>query len=460
MPIRLEDVERRADEARERWERGESTLVTPLYGVGVGGQVAGRAAQQTLDLDLKRTGATETVRAAQAGEEDALGIFGAGSPPKWAQYATFDGGVDERTCPLCGRLVGTVVKVGSVEYWSFAPPIHINCLVPAQAVATPGAWTAIEAVEVGDKVIAHDGQEHEVTATMQKHYAGDLIIIETEETTLQVTPEHPVLTQRGWVLAGQLTEQDEVMVWQRGAGFAPTKTASLRRVPYHGEVYNLSVAGCESFVAQNIAVHNCRHWYSYFEDKPDLPDFAQPPAEIVQRYGHFVTQPNKYAPLRVPVVPGASNIQPRRERDPVTGAYTEKLRWIKQPDAPLTPGAQDLLRGLAEKPQIIPAEAFGGAGSRELQELSRAGYVNVTNALGEAQKMTVTKGTVGEVEEFLRQTYAGAKVRAIRQVGALDVGGGVLVPQWEVEYAETNARRVTLNRWGKLAAAGNVAPQE
>lgn len=299
-------------------------LVTPEYGVGVGPNAAGRVAEDALGNDLRNAAGTETIRTAQAAEEDGLGIFGAGSPPKWAQYAVFDGGVDERTCPLCGLLIGTELKVGSAEYYSYAPPVHIHC----------------------------------------------------------------------------------------------------------------------------------RHFYTYFDQPTGAKTFEEPERKIVERYGHFVTQPQKYAPLRVPVTPGQTNIQPRRVRDPRTGEYTEKLRWIKQPDAPLTPGAQGLLKDLAEKSQTIPAEAFGGAGSRELQELQRAGFVNVTNALGEAQTMRVTKGTAGEGEEVLRQTYAGAKVAKIEQVGTLDVGGGVRVPQWEVTYQESNAKRVMLNRWGQLAAGG------
>jgi len=317
VPIRLEEVERRADQARRDWEEGRATLVTPLYGVTA--QVASDVATN----DLRNAAGSEIIRTAQAAEEDALGIFGAGSPPSWAQWAVFDGGVDERTCPLCGLLIGTEVKVGTSEYYAYAPPLHIHC----------------------------------------------------------------------------------------------------------------------------------RHFYTYFERPSGAPAFKEPPRDIIEKHGHFVTHPERYAPLRVPVVPGEANFSPRRIRDPQTGEYTEHLRWVKQPDAPLSQGAQTLLTSLSEKSQVIPAEAFGAGGSRELQELSRAGYVNIVSTLGEPQTMRVTKGTVGEVEEFLRQTYAGAKVASIRQVGTLEVAPGMTVPQWDVVYAESNAKRVTLNRWGVLAAS-------
>jgi hypothetical protein len=326
MPIRLEDVERKAEEARLYYEAHPESLVTPMYGVTM------RVAGDTMREDVRRAAQTETVRTAQAAEEDALGIFSAGSPPQWAQYAVFDGGTDERTCPLCGLLIGMEVRVGSSEYYAYAPPCHISC----------------------------------------------------------------------------------------------------------------------------------RHWYTYHDKhEPTARPFEEPPPALVAKHGHFVSNPRKYSPLRVPVVPGQANFTPRRERDPLTGEYTERLRWLKQPETPLTPGARDLLRQVAETPQVVPAEVFGGAGSRELQELQRAGYVRVQATLGEPQTMRVTKQTVGEVEDFLRQSYAGARVQEIRQVGALDVGGGTLVPQWEVVYAEVNARKILPTKWGLAAveAHGGAATE-
>lgn len=211
--------------------------------------------------------------------------------------------------------------------------------------------------------------------------------------------------------------------------------------------------GSREYYEWSAPIHiGCRHSWAYFEQKPEgAPDFKRPPEDLIRRHAHFVADPRKYAPLRVPALPGQQNLSPRRLRDPLTGEYTERLQWVRQPDVPLSSGAREQLQALAQQPQVIPAEAFGGAGSAELQELQRAGYVRIERTLGEPQTMRVTKGTVGEVETFLRQTYAGAQVQGIKQVGALDVGGSALVPQWEVVYAEANARRVMPTKWGRLA---------
>ena len=460
MPIDLERVHREAAYARKALREHPDWLVNGRYGVSVSANVAGVAAEGVMQEGLQKAAAVETIRTVGVATDDGMGVFTGGSAPVWAQYAVFEGPVDERTCPLCGLLIGHQVKVGSSEYYAYYAPLHINCLVPAQGVLfTPDGYTTIECVRPGDRVIGHDGERHEVTAVMRRHYAGEVIVIEAGGRRLQATPEHPVLTQRGWVLAGELTEDDEVMVWDTAASFMPAKITSLRRVPYHGEVYNLSVEGVESFVAQGIAVHNCRHWYAYHEEKvKDAPDFETPDPKVLKRYGHFVTDKEKYKELRVPATPSGRSFIFRRVKNPDTGEIESKIEWLKQPEMPVSNDAKVVLRELAEKPKVIPAEAWEAASRGPIAELQRAGYVRIESTLGEAQTMRVAKDTVGEVETFLRQSYAGAKVARVEQAGTLDLGGGRVVPQWEVTYQEANAKRVSLNRWGKLAA--QVAGEE
>lgn len=54
-------------------------------------------------------------------------------------------------------------------------------------------------------VLAHVGHVH-------SREAEEVIEFEVDGQTIQLTPEHPVLTrQRGWVKAGDLTTDDEVL---------------------------------------------------------------------------------------------------------------------------------------------------------------------------------------------------------------------------------------------------------
>lgn len=44
----------------------------------------------------------------------------------------------------------------------------------------------------------------DVQRGIERRYTGELVIIETESTVIEVTPEHPFWTNRGWVKAGEL----------------------------------------------------------------------------------------------------------------------------------------------------------------------------------------------------------------------------------------------------------------
>jgi hypothetical protein len=78
--------------------------------------------------------------------------------------------------------------------------------------------------------------------------------------------------------------------------------------------------------------------------------------------------------------------------------------------------------------------------------------VRIAKTQGDEKALTVTRATAGEVEEYVKQRYAGASVASVEQAGTLDVGDKPLA-QWRVKFTEPDARRVTLSKWGKLAAA-------
>lgn len=91
--------------------------------------------------------------------------------------------MDDRVCPICSPLDGESFNIDQ----AFSPA-HVSCLLPGQLV-----WG-------------------EFTASTIRRYEGPAVTIKaTGGYQLAVTPNHPVLTTRGFVPAGALREGDHVV---------------------------------------------------------------------------------------------------------------------------------------------------------------------------------------------------------------------------------------------------------
>lgn len=105
----------------------------------------------------------------------------------------------------------------------FVAPSHASgcamscayCVVAGTLIATPAGDVPIECIADGDEVFAYDHETQRLVvarvAGVASREADEIIEIEIGQTVLRVTPEHPVMTRRGWVRAGELTEEDEVL---------------------------------------------------------------------------------------------------------------------------------------------------------------------------------------------------------------------------------------------------------
>ncbi|HOQ51922.1 MAG TPA: polymorphic toxin-type HINT domain-containing protein, partial [Candidatus Atribacteria bacterium] len=81
-----------------------------------------------------------------------------------------------------------------------------------QKVKTKRGEIPIEEVRPGDEVLTFNEvtgkTEWKTVVNTSRSIRRDLVEIETEKGKLLVTEDHPVFTQRGWVRAGELTDED------------------------------------------------------------------------------------------------------------------------------------------------------------------------------------------------------------------------------------------------------------
>lgn len=118
--------------------------------------------------------------------------------------------LDMKTCAeTCGKLDGKIFLVKDQKPGYNCPPMHPWCVLP------------------DTKIIAPDAE-----AMTQSYYSGDVIeMLTANGTRLTVTPNHIVLTSRGWVRAKNLAKGDKVIYyrgWNKaGAESDPTNDNSI-----------------------------------------------------------------------------------------------------------------------------------------------------------------------------------------------------------------------------------------
>jgi stage V sporulation protein R len=177
--------------------------------------------------------------------------------------------------------------------------VYGHCLAPETLIKTRQGVKTIPSVRVGEEVATHTGAWKAVTACAERHYSGSIIRLSVGGDVVRITPEHPVYVLRQfrplaqsrpphlpakewttfWVPANQvvvgdrlilatslpalpdhLRSQDSGLGCFRGSSppdvFPPV--LAIDSEPYHGLVYNFSVADDESYtLANGVIVHNC-----------------------------------------------------------------------------------------------------------------------------------------------------------------------------------------------------------
>lgn len=149
-------------------------------------------------------------------------------------------------------------------------------------------------------------------------------------------------------LAEDLTLPEEEYPLARILEIEDTRTCPLCR-EVNGMVIRRGTAEWERW--RKPSHINCRRAFSYIprdakddDGKPILPDFREPPPDIIAKHGHFILDPNKYEPLRVPAYADTRQFVVRTRK--VGYKRYALLEWL------VTPSPADALRGL---PDIGPA---------------------------------------------------------------------------------------------------------
>lgn len=86
-----------------------------------------------------------------------------------------------------------------------------------------------------------------------------IVEVTADGRTVRMTPDHRVLTQRGWVEAQNLTYSDLVMIYGEEARGTPIESISVE--PEEIQVYDLTVEDNHNFFANDILVHNCTDYH-------------------------------------------------------------------------------------------------------------------------------------------------------------------------------------------------------
>ena len=89
------------------------------------------------------------------------------------------------------------------------------CVAIGTLIATPQGQVPVEQIRDGDEVFAYDSSSGQLVVAVvsgtAERVVDEVLEIQVGDTTLRVTADHPIMTRRGWVKAGDLTEDDEVL---------------------------------------------------------------------------------------------------------------------------------------------------------------------------------------------------------------------------------------------------------
>lgn len=129
-----------------------------------------------------------------------------------------------------------------------------SCVPPGTLILmADGSQKTIEKVKIDDWCRTAEGTARRVSAVMWQPYDGEIDGILVDGREIWATPDHLVLTKRGYIAIGKLGKTD--MVSSRAGWVQISQIMSPKSLK--GPVYDLEV-GCEhSYVGNGTGLHNC-----------------------------------------------------------------------------------------------------------------------------------------------------------------------------------------------------------
>ncbi len=135
--------------------------------------------------------------------------------------------LDSRTTPVCQFLHDKIFKPDEIQQTGLTPPNHFNCFLQSDTkVFTAKGWRCIKDIELGDLVLTKKGRFRPVTYLHHRQnpvsYKGEVIRLIFDRNNrsgqarvnpfgLSLTPDHPMLTKRGWVAAKDIHAGDQIV---------------------------------------------------------------------------------------------------------------------------------------------------------------------------------------------------------------------------------------------------------
>jgi hypothetical protein len=125
--------------------------------------------------------------------------------------------VEATACPICRAIADA--NPHPITDLAIDPPVHPNCVISSTKVDSQSARL--------------------VTA---RHYQGPVVEMDTDNRTLWITPNHPVLTPKGFVPANQLEAGDTILVIPDQDSVTP-----IGEIWEHGQDMKVSTSDIGSF---------------------------------------------------------------------------------------------------------------------------------------------------------------------------------------------------------------------
>ena len=113
------------------------------------------------------------------------------------------------------------------------------CFPKGQRVITINGFKNIEDIKKGDMVLTHKGRYREVITPMERFFNGKLYKIRPTyyNFNIETTNEHPFFTQRGWVNAEDLKEDDYLSMPLNKESINPKQISYKQVINQHKDIY-------------------------------------------------------------------------------------------------------------------------------------------------------------------------------------------------------------------------------